>query len=140
VETGDGGLQFSVLDLVAWDRGIRSRAILKPDSWAEILTPVRLASGNRYPYGFGWELPQIDGRRVQRHRGVWLGFTNDITRYVDNDLTVIVLSNLVQPDEARILRFVEGVAAIVDPGLKPRELTPINDRDPDIALRVKALS
>jgi hypothetical protein len=46
----------------------------------------------------------------------------------------------VQPDEARTLRFLEGVAAIVDPGLKPRELTPINDRDPDIALRVKALS
>jgi hypothetical protein len=87
----------------------------------------------------GWELPRFAGRAVQRHRGVWLGFTNYLARYVDDDLTVIVLTNLVQPDEERILRFVDRIAGIVNPALARRELTPMLDRDPDVTLRVKEL-
>ena len=43
--TADGSLYFSARDLVAWDRGLRTKAILKPESWAQIFTPVKLNSG-----------------------------------------------------------------------------------------------
>jgi len=32
--TADGSLYLTALDLVAWDKGLRARAILKPASWA----------------------------------------------------------------------------------------------------------
>jgi hypothetical protein len=66
---------------------------------------------------------------MERHRGVWLGFTNELARYTDDDLTIIVLTNLAQPDEERILRIVDGVAAIVNPALARRTLEPIPDRE-----------
>jgi CubicO group peptidase (beta-lactamase class C family) len=137
--TADGGLLFSAMDLVAWDRGIRSRTGLTPSSWTEIFTPVHLSSGKTFPYGFGWELPSIAGRHVERHRGLWLGFTNYIARYVDEDLTIIILTNLVQPDEEQILRFVEGIAAGINPALAVPELKSIRDQDPDVTARVKQL-
>jgi CubicO group peptidase (beta-lactamase class C family) len=43
--TADGALYLSALDMVAWDKGLRAGAILKPDSWKQVYTPVRLNSG-----------------------------------------------------------------------------------------------
>ena len=48
--TADGALYLSLNDMIAWDRGVRQRRILKPDSWREVFTPVKLNSGNPYPY------------------------------------------------------------------------------------------
>jgi CubicO group peptidase (beta-lactamase class C family) len=56
--TADGSLYVSLRDLIAWDRGLRARAILSAASWDAIFTPVTLSSGRRHPYGFGW---RIDG-------------------------------------------------------------------------------
>ena len=52
--TADGALYLSALDMIAWDKGLRAGAILKPESWKQVYTPVRLTSGEKYPYGFGW--------------------------------------------------------------------------------------
>jgi hypothetical protein len=69
--TGAGGLLLSLDDLIAWDRGIRDGAVLHPETWAQILAPVRLTSGKSYPYGFGWELNAFNGQRMQAHPGRW---------------------------------------------------------------------
>ncbi len=61
--TADGALYLSALDMIAWDRGLRAGAILKPESWKQVYTPVRLNSGENYPYGFGW-WRRHDGRRA----------------------------------------------------------------------------
>ncbi len=39
--TADGSLYLSLQDLIAWDRGIRSGAVLNADSWRQIFTPSR---------------------------------------------------------------------------------------------------
>ena len=36
--------------MIAWDRGVREGKILRPASWREVFMPVKLNSGNRYPY------------------------------------------------------------------------------------------
>ncbi len=57
-------------------------------------TPVRLNSGATEAYGFGWELGSVDGHPVQFHTGSNQGFWISISRYVNDRLTVIVLTNL----------------------------------------------
>src|SRR5436190_15627049 len=54
--TADGALYFSIRDLIAWDKGLRAKAVLRPESWATIFSPVTLASGRSFPYGFGWSI------------------------------------------------------------------------------------
>jgi CubicO group peptidase (beta-lactamase class C family) len=135
--TADGSLYLSMLDLIAWDRGLRAEAILKTESWPLIYTPVTLGSGKTYPYGFGWFLEESGGKPWYHHSGSWQGFETYISRYLADDVTIIVLSNLA---DARPQRFVDGIAAIVDSKLAKLEpSTPIHDREPAVTERVRTL-
>jgi CubicO group peptidase (beta-lactamase class C family) len=135
--TADGSLYLSMLDLIAWDRGLRAEAILKRESWSLIYTPVRLRSGKTYPYGFGWFLDESGGKPWYHHSGSWQGFETCISRYLADDLTIIVLTNLA---DAKPQRFVDGIAAIFDSKLARLEpSSPLRDREPAVTERVRTL-
>jgi len=135
--TADGALYLSVSDWIAWDRGLRDHAILAPQSWAQIYTRVRLRSGNTYPYGFGWEVDESKGQPWYHHSGSWQGFRTTISRYLADDLTIIVLCNLAEAEPAR---FVDGIAALVDPELERiRPSSPLADREPAVSARARKL-
>ena len=51
-----------------------------------------------------------DGQRVVEHEGQWQGFETQISRYVDDKLAVIVLTNLA---EAKPGRITHGVRASI---------------------------
>ena len=135
--TADGSLYLSTLDFIGWDRGLRAHAVLKPQSWAQIYTPVTLTSGKTYPYGFGWDVGESQGGPWYHHGGSWQGFKTYISRYLADDLTIVVLTNLANADPDR---FVDVVARTLDPRLAQIEpSTPIPDSEPAIAARVRAL-
>ncbi len=112
--TADGSLYLTALDLAKWDAALYGEKLLRRSSLDRIWTPVRLNNGRSYPYGFGWELKQVGGRRLIEHGGSWQGFKSFIARYADDKLTVIVLANLAQANPDRIAH---GVAALYDPRL-----------------------
>ena len=112
--TADGSLYLSLQDLIAWDRGLRSGAILTADSWRQIFTPVTLNSGRTHPYGFGFEVDRIAGQDIQRHGGAWQGFKSYIARYRGDDVTIIALANLAQAVPKRV---VDRIAAHLMPAL-----------------------
>lgn len=90
----DGGLYTDVPDLAKWDAALYTDKLLPRSALAQMWTPVRLNSGQTYPYGFGWELGSVDGHPVQFHTGSNQGFAVSISRYVRDRLTIIVLTNL----------------------------------------------
>ena len=112
--TADGSLYLSLNDLIAWDRGIRSRAILRPESWQTIYEPVTLNSGRKHPYGFGWQVDRLAGQDVHRHGGAWQGFKTYIARYRGDDITIIALANLAQANPGKV---VDAIAASLMPKL-----------------------
>jgi CubicO group peptidase (beta-lactamase class C family) len=94
--TADGSLYFSVLDLAKWDAALYGEKLLKRSSLDLMWTPARLKDGsaNKDGYGFGWFIENRGGHRVVSHDGAWQGFQTTIARYVDDRLTVVVLTNL----------------------------------------------
>jgi CubicO group peptidase (beta-lactamase class C family) len=135
--TGDGALYLSLDDYIAWDRGLRANAILRSASWSAIYTPVTLKSGRTYPYGFGWNVDRALGEPWYHHAGGWQGFETLISRYLGDDLTVVVLANL---SDTITARFVDGIARILDPRLPQLEPdTAIADQHPEVTERVRAL-
>ena len=132
----DGCLYLTVLDFIAWDTGLRDGAVLSPESWAEVYTPVRLASGNTFPYGFGWDVEEQRGETVYRHGGSWQGFRAHFVRYVDSGLSVAVMANLA---EARPDAIAEEIVAVLAPSLAKPEPKEIEDRDPEVTARLKHL-
>jgi CubicO group peptidase (beta-lactamase class C family) len=101
-QTADGCFRLSLNDLLAWERGVRARALLKPESWSQIFTPVVLKSGKTHPYGFAWEIRQKSGQTVHSHDGSFQGFEAILTRYIEEELTIIALANLVEVDLAQV--------------------------------------
>jgi len=94
--TADGSLYFSVLDLAKWDAALYTEKLLHRSSFDQMWTTVRLADGqpNSGHYGFGWFIDKQDGHRLVQHSGAWQGFQTHISRYIDDKLTIIALSNL----------------------------------------------
>jgi CubicO group peptidase (beta-lactamase class C family) len=134
--TADGALYLTALDFVKWDQGLRAGRILKPESWAEVYRPVKLASGKTYPYGFGWFIEQFAGQEVHRHSGAWQGFTGEFIRYLGNDISIVVLTNKAGSDPVRIAR---GVAGTFDAKLAPPPAVPIAEPEPERTARFRRL-
>lgn len=109
--TAAGSRYFSVLDLARWDAALYTEAILKKTSLAQMWTVATLRDGkpNSGHYGYGWFIESPDGHRVVEHEGQWRGFETQISRYVDDELTVVVLTNLADAKPDRIAHGVAGV-------------------------------
>jgi CubicO group peptidase (beta-lactamase class C family) len=109
--TADGSLYFSILDLAKWDAALYTERLLKRSSLDQMwtVTPLRDGKPNPGHYGYGWVIEVNDRHRVIEHDGQWQGFETQISRYVDDELTVVVLTNL---DSAKPDRIAHGVASI----------------------------
>ncbi len=106
--TADGSLYFSIVDLAKWDAALYTEKLLKRSSLDLMWTPVKLKNGqpNKGNYGFGWFIEQRSGHRCIHHDGAWQGFETAIDRYVDDQLTVVALSNLEAAEPGKITQHV----------------------------------
>lgn len=127
--TADGSLYLSVLDMMKWDSAWHEDKLLTKQSKALAWTPIMLSDGTKAPYGFGWEINVVNGRRLIEHGGTWQGFESHISKYVDDDLSVIVFANL---RGARVRSIAHDIAAIVDPDLTPKSMA---DNEPATTAR-----
>jgi CubicO group peptidase (beta-lactamase class C family) len=107
--TADGALYFSILDLAKWDAALYTEKLLKRSSLEQMWTVAKLNNGqpNSGQYGFGWFIETKNGHHLVEHEGAWQGFKSQISRYVDDKLTVVVLANL---DEAQPAAIADHVA------------------------------
>jgi CubicO group peptidase (beta-lactamase class C family) len=116
--TADGSLYLTVLDMAKWDAALYSEKLLKRSSIDQIWTPVKLNSGKTHPYGFGWGIGEFNKHKLIEHGGAWQGFTTHISRYVDDKLSIIVLTNLAGANPGIIAHKVAGFYV---PELQPLE-------------------
>jgi CubicO group peptidase (beta-lactamase class C family) len=85
--SGAGSLYSTVLDLYRWDRALRTDVPLAARERERLFTPVKNG------YACGWFVEQRFGRKLISHGGAINGFLTDLQRFVDDDVTVIVLLN-----------------------------------------------
>jgi CubicO group peptidase (beta-lactamase class C family) len=107
--TADGSLYLTAIDMVKWDAALRARKLLKPESYDVWWTPMKLSDGSLSHYGFGWFLESAGSEKLIEHTGQWQGFMSQISRYVDEDLTVIVFANLDVADTKKIAHAVAEI-------------------------------
>lgn len=103
-------------DLALWNIALYSDVPLSAAIRNAMWTPVNRNNGSSAPYGFGWQLAPQNGHRTIEHSGHWHGFSSQITRSVDDHLTVIVLTNL---NSANLTRIAHHVAGQYEPALMP---------------------
>jgi len=131
------GIMSTALDLAKWDTALRSERILKQSSLKLMWTSARLNSGKTQPYGFGWELDERRGHAIVGHTGIT---GTEITRFINDGLTVIVLTNLGSWGKATPDTHSTGITTkVAEFYLSDLAYHPIQDRDPQLTALVKGL-
>jgi D-alanyl-D-alanine carboxypeptidase len=106
-----GELAMTAHDLALWDQSLMARSVLKPESYKEMFTEVKLKDGSGTHYGLGVEVQDRDGHRVIAHSGEVTGFVSDNEVYVDDGVAVAVLTNHMAGGASQIARL--GAATVV---------------------------
>src|SRR5262249_44957647 len=90
-----GALLSTVGDMVKWDAALSSQKLLTKSSLNQIWAPTLTNEGAEasFNYGFGWFVDSYHGHRVVQHSGGTPGFSSVIYRFIDDKLTIIILTN-----------------------------------------------
>lgn len=116
-----GAFLSTIADMAKFEAALFSGSLLKKETLAAMWTPFKLNDSKDSVYGLGWAIGALNGKKVVGHGGSLNGFRSEFSRFVDDKLTVIVLTNLNENNPAEIAR---GVAGIYVPSLKPVPAVP----------------
>ena len=97
--TGSGSLWSTATDLLKWNIALHNGRLLNEKSYQKLIKDY----GNAY--GYGVSIFKRFGRDVVGHDGRVAGYAGDIARYLDDRITIVILSNVqsVARDEIRYL-------------------------------------
>lgn len=89
---GDKNVYTTAEDLFKWTHGLNTGRLLTKESLALMYSKGETIYGREVPYGFGF---RIDTKREKSiyHHGKWNGFSTGLTKYLEDDLVVIVLEH-----------------------------------------------
>jgi len=129
-----GSILSTVEDMAKWDAALYDEKLLKKSSLKEMWTAAKTRDGGlaSFNYGFGWFVDSYHGHRFVQHSGGTPGFSSVIYRFLDDKLTVIILSN---HSDRFLDQLAWSIAGIYVPALKRPEGK--IDPDPQTSLKLK---
>jgi len=89
-----GALGSSVTDLALWHAALRDNRLISQQTLSMMHTPAILLDGSSCGYGFGWMVGSFNEHRFVHHAGGINGFSSYMAWFPDDDIAIILLSNL----------------------------------------------
>jgi len=107
----NGGLLSSLRDLLKWDAALTRGQLLSPRQQDELWSPLTLNNGSPLSAEDDWHAQNFQGHRLIEFGGGNMGFTTCLARFVDDGLSVIILTN----QDSKPWDMCKEVAELVDP-------------------------
>jgi CubicO group peptidase (beta-lactamase class C family) len=95
-----GSLYSTVDDMYRWDQALYTTKLVPKPLLDAMWTPFMR------DYGYGWWIATFNGHHEISHPGLIDGFATSIARYPDDQVTVIVLSNMSGADASSISNYI----------------------------------
>ena len=89
---GDENVYTTAEDLYRWTQGLNTGRLLTKESLELMYSKGETVYGREVPYGFGFRI-DTKGQKSIYHHGKWNGFSTGLTKYLEDDLVVIVLEH-----------------------------------------------
>ncbi len=92
-----GGLYSTVGDLYTWDQALYTDRLVSKETLNTIFTSTVSIQSAQVPdavYGYGWVIYHRSGHKIIEHGGGVNGFATNLARFPDDQVTIIVLSNM----------------------------------------------
>jgi len=101
---GNGGILSTVEDLYLWHKALKSNAILDIDAKEKYyMKHVEEGEGSGSYYGYGWAIfPTARNTELIAHNGGNGVFFTDFWRYLDEEVTIILMTNNTKPESDRM--------------------------------------
>jgi CubicO group peptidase (beta-lactamase class C family) len=106
-----GELAMTAHDLALWDESLIAETVLKPESYREMFTEVKLKDGKGTEYGLGVDIKRRDRHRSIEHSGEVTGFVSDNEVLIDDGVAVAVLTNHMAGGAPEIAQLVASTVA-----------------------------
>ena len=116
-----GELAMTAHDLALWDESLIAQSILKPDSYKQMFTEVKLKDGKGAHYGLGVGVADRDGHRSIEHSGEVSGFVSDNEVLIDDGVAVAVLTNQDAVGAASTIARLAAPAVLNAPATAPEQ-------------------
>jgi CubicO group peptidase (beta-lactamase class C family) len=104
---GPGRISSTASDLLKWDQALYTEQLIKKETLAEAFTPTKLKNDSISFYGFGWEIKN-NGKTVL-HTGDNPGYKTEIIRHIDQNKTLIVLSNNAHSNFSNLVKSLDEI-------------------------------
>lgn len=91
-----GAIYSTTEDLYKWDRALYSEELISNESKEKMFTEFKAN------YGYGWGIVDVFDHKMIAHSGEIDGFTSNISRFINDDISIIILSNFEQTPINRI--------------------------------------
>jgi CubicO group peptidase (beta-lactamase class C family) len=116
-----GELAMTAHDLALWDESLLAQSVLKPESYQQMFTEVKLKDGKGTHYGLGVQVRDRDGHRSIEHGGEVSGFVSENEVLVDDGVAVAVLTNQDAVGAASTIARLAAPAVLGPGAMKPEE-------------------
>jgi D-alanyl-D-alanine carboxypeptidase len=110
-----GELAMTPHDLALWNESLIAQSILKPESYKEMFTSVKLKNGQDTHYGLGVFLRNFNGHRVIEHSGEVTGFVSDSLILPDDGISVVAVTNHMASGAGEIAQLVSDAVLDIKP-------------------------
>ncbi|HZH68228.1 MAG TPA: serine hydrolase [Chitinophagales bacterium] len=91
--SGDKGIYSTAEDLLKWDLAWHNCNLLKEETILDAYEEQSPRVNDRN-YGLGWRTKQLEGgKKMIYHNGWWNDYNIVFKRFIDDELTIIILSN-----------------------------------------------
>lgn len=119
---GDGGVISSIEDLLHWENEFHEHRVLSDQFWENMLKQGTLDNGEEIAYASGLIMEMFNGEKLVKHSGQSPGFSSQILRFPDYQISIIALGNQNWYD---INRYANTIAEIFFPS-KTHNHRPVN--------------
>ncbi len=89
-----GALHSTVEDLQRWASALQTAGLVSEGTMQEIFAKQAFVNEDAGDYGYGWFIGSLNGVPIVEHGGLVEGYASELMMFPEDDLTIIVLSNL----------------------------------------------
>jgi hypothetical protein len=122
------GIVSTAEDMAKFDQALLTQKLIRNATQNKMLapTPTKLAVSD---YGMGWQVTKSGKNTVAVHSGKLNGFSSIYLRLIEDQISIIVLTNAAEVDGNTLAR---GILSRYFPEMTPLDTTPIVDDEPEI--------
>lgn len=116
---GDKNVYSTVRDLLKWDRALSSNVMFTGATLAEAYKPYSHEKEGVKNYGLGWRMDNFpNGKKLVFHNGWWHGNNAAFLRLIDEDATIIAVSNRYASSTYKTKLLINDFAHYYDKGVE----------------------